>query len=53
MKLLEVFILSVTVFFTAAILMLLTLAIYVAIVKIFEMKKKRSRRNARGQGTFS
>ena len=52
MNLFEILILSVTVFFTAAILMLLLLAIYMAMVKIVELAKKRTRRAERNQGDY-
>ena len=50
MTIFEIFIVSATVFFTAAISMIVLLAIYMLLVKVIEMAKKKTMLTEQNQG---
>ena len=52
MSIFDIFIVSATVFFTAALSMIVLLAIYLLLTKIVELAKKRKRRAEQNQGYF-
>ena len=53
MKLFDIFVVSATVFLTATMLLLLCLAIYLLVAKIYNLARKRTQRVERDQGYYN